>query len=271
MDYKTTKSSDGTIKIDFKEGYTSVIIPTVNDKYAVCVSSQIGCAVGCKFCYTAKMGFIKNLTSEQIVDQIRKAMAIMEKKPQSVVFMGMGEPTLNLANVLLSAENIHKEFSIAYNRITISTSCLNNISKLLEIPFNVALSLHSPFDSVRKKLMPSTIPISKIVEFAKEYCKRYQRKELMIEYAMMKGINDRDEDVKELMSLEWPKETTFNLIEFNDIDEFKRVSRDRMTEFKKEIIKAGHKSFIRYSRGPDIKAACGMLDAPQVKFLSTKS
>ncbi len=264
--HKLTKSKDGTIKIDFDKGYTSVIIPTINDKYAVCVSCQIGCSVGCRFCYTAKMGFKENLSSDEIVEQIKVANEIMDKKPQSVVFMGMGEPTLNLKNVLESAEQIHKEFSIAYNRITISTSCLKNIDKLSDIPFNVALSLHSPFDDVRKKLMPLTIPIKDIVTFAKEYCSRHPRKELMIEYAMMKGVNDRDEDVKELMSLPWPKKTTFNLIEFNDIDDFKRVSRDRMTEFKNAIIKAGHKSFIRYSRGPDIKAACGMLDAELIKI-----
>ena len=261
MTYKTTKSIDGTIKIDFDRGYTAVIIPTINDKYAVCVSSQIGCAVGCKFCYTAKMGFKSNLTEEEIVNQVRVVKEIIGKAPQSVVFMGMGEPTLNLGNVLNAAEQIHKEFSIAYNRITISTSCLKNINSLLDIPFNVALSLHSPSDSVRKKLMPATIEVKEIVNFANEYHKRHPRKELMIEYAMMKGINDRNEDVIELMSLSWPKKTTFNLIEFNDIDEFRRVSGERMTEFKNAIIKAGFKSFIRYSRGPDIKAACGMLDA----------
>ena len=261
---KTTESKDGTIKIDFEKGYTAVIIPTINDKYAVCVSSQIGCAVGCKFCYTAKIGFKSNLTEDEIVNQIKVAKEIINKTPQSVVFMGMGEPTLNLGNVLNAAEQIHKEFSIAYNRITISTSCLNNINSLLDIPFNVALSLHSPFDNVRKKLMPATIGIKEVVKFANEYHKRHPRKELMIEYAMMNEINDRNEDVKELMSLSWPKKTTFNLIEFNDIDNFKRVPRERMTEFKNEIIKAGFKSFIRYSRGPDIKAACGMLDAQVV-------
>ncbi|MEK6886356.1 MAG: radical SAM protein [Nanoarchaeota archaeon] len=258
--YKITTSSDGTKKIDFDEGYASVIIPTVNDKYAVCISCQIGCAVGCKFCYTAKMGFKSNLISKKIVEQVNVASSIMGKFPYSIVFMGMGEPILNLSESLKAAEQIHKEFEIAYNRITISTSCLPNIKKLLDIPFNVALSLHSPFDDVRKRLMPATIEIKHIVDFAKEYCKKHPRKELMIEYAMMKGVNDRDEDVKELMSFQWPNKTTFNLIEFNDIDNFKRVSRERMTEFKDAIIKSGYKSFIRYSRGPDIKAACGMLD-----------
>jgi 23S rRNA (adenine2503-C2)-methyltransferase len=263
MAYNVHTSADGTKKIDFSEGYTAVIIPTINEKYAVCVSCQLGCAVGCKFCYTGKMGFKKNLTAEQIVEQVKVAKELIGKTPYSVVFMGMGEPTLNLQNVLNAAEQIHNEFEIAYRRITISTSCLPTINKLLDIPFNVALSLHSPFDEIRKKLMPPTISIKEIIEFANEYCKRYPRKELMIEYAMMKGINDRDEDLKELLSLPWPKKTTFNLIEFNDIDEFKRVPRERMFEFKNAIIAKGFKSFVRYSRGNDIAAACGMLDCSE--------
>ncbi len=263
-DYVVTTSTDGTKKIDFKRGYTAVIIPTVNEKYAVCVSSQIGCAVGCKFCYTGKMGLKDNLTAEEIVNQVKVAKEIINRTPYSIVFMGMGEPTLNLKEVLKAAEQIHQQFEIAYRRITISTSCLSTINKLLDIPFNVALSLHSPFDEVRKRLMPPTIKINEIVSFAQEYCKRYPRKELMIEYAMMQGVNDRDEDIQKLFTYSWPKKTTFNFIEFNDLDEFKRVNRERMQEFKNAAIAAGFKSFIRYSRGPDIAAACGMLDQPQL-------
>jgi 23S rRNA (adenine2503-C2)-methyltransferase len=271
MDYKLTTSADGTRKIDFAEGHTAVIIPTMNEKYAVCVSCQIGCPVGCKFCYTGKMGLKRNLTADEIVNQIVVAKSIINKDPTTVVFMGMGEPLLNLNAVLIAAERMHKEFQLAYNHITISTSCLPAINKLLDIPFNVALSIHSPFDEVRRKLMPPTISIKEIVAFAQEYCKRHPRKEIMIEYALMKGINDRDEDSKALLSLSWPRKTLFNFIQYNDLDQFKRSVDSRLRDFKKAAIDTGFKSFIRLSRGQDIEAACGMLDQPEVKFLSTAS
>ncbi len=286
MNYKLTTSLDGTKKIDFENGYTAVIIPTKDEKYAVCVSCQIGCPVGCKFCYTGKMGFKNNLTAEQIVDQVRTANTIIGRlklgkaklipaeqvqlwNPTTVVFMGMGEPLLNLNNVIAAAEIMHKEFQLAYKHITISTSCLSNIKKLLDIPFNVALSLHSPFDEVRKKLIPSTITIAEIIEFAKAYCAKNRKRELMIEYALMKGVNDSDEDLQALRALQWPKKATFNFIEYNDLGEYKNSGRERLFYFKQAMIDAGFKSFIRYSRGPDIKAACGMLDVTMpVKFLS---
>jgi 23S rRNA (adenine2503-C2)-methyltransferase len=260
MNHKITTSTDGTVKIDFEAGHTAVIIPTLNEKYAVCVSCQIGCPVGCKFCYTGKMGLKRNLTADEIVEQIIVAKSIIHKNPTTVVFMGMGEPLLNLNNVLAAAEMMHKQFQLSYHRITISTSCLPNIKKLLDIPFNVALSVHSPFDEIRKKLMPPTILIKEIISFAQEYCRTHPRKELMIEYAVMKDVNDRDEDSKALLALPWPKKTLFNFIQFNSLGEFRRSDDQRLHDFKQAAINAGFKSFIRLSRGPDIKAACGMLD-----------
>ena len=269
MDYKVTISIDGTRKIDFQEGHTAVIIPTVNEKHAVCVSCQVGCPVGCKFCHTGKMGLKRNLTADEIVNQIIVAKSVIGSNPTTVVFMGMGEPLLNLNAVLAAAERMHKEFQLAYNHITISTSCLPTMNRLLDIPFNVALSIHSPFDETRKRLMPPTILIKDIISFAQEYCQKHPRKELMVEYALMKGINDRDEDIKALLALPWPKKTLFNFIQYNDLGEFKRSDDLHLHNFKQAAIAAGFKSFVRLSRGPDIAAACGMLDAPQVKFLSS--
>ena len=113
MSYKTKTSTDGTIRIEFEKGYVAVIIPTKDYKIAVCVSCQIGCPVGCKFCYTGKLGFKSNLNSEEIVEQVKVAKEILKKNPTSVVFMGMGEPTLNLKNVLDAGEKIHKEFNLS--------------------------------------------------------------------------------------------------------------------------------------------------------------
>ncbi len=262
MDYKTQKSSDGVIKINFSDGYSAVIIPTKDEKFAVCVSCQVGCPVGCKFCYTGKLGFGRNLSSEEIVEQVSVAKNIVGSNPTSIIFMGMGEPTLNLKNVLLAGEKIHEEFKISYNRITISSSGLKTLKNLVKVPFNLALSVHSPFDEVRKKLIPGAISVNELVKFANESLKNANNKKyIMIEYSMIAGVNDREEDLKELISLKWPERSLFNLIEFNPIDDLKASSTERMEHFKEKIISAGWKCFIRSSRGKDIGAACGMLDA----------
>lgn len=260
MEYKTQKSSDGTIKIVFNEGYIAVIIPTKEDKFAVCVSCQVGCAVGCKFCYSGKLGFRRNLSEEEIINQVRVAKELIGYDPTSIIFMGMGEPLLNLENVLLAGEKIHDKFRVSYNRITISTSCLKNLNKLEKMKFNLALSVHSTFDKTRKKIMPLSVPISKVVKLANNYILRGNNKKyVMIEYALIDGVNDSEKDLKKLISLKWPKRSLFNLIEFNDIGEFKGSSMERLEYFKKSIMEKGWKCFIRLSRGRDIDASCGML------------
>lgn len=260
VNYKIEKSADGTVKIIFNEGYIAVTIPTKDDKLSVCVSCQVGCPVGCKFCYSGKTKFKRNLSYEEIVNQVRVAKYISGCEPTSIVFMGMGEPTLNLVNVLEAGEKIHDEFNISYNRITISTSCLKTLDKLVDIKFNIALSLHSPFDVVRKKLIPGAISISKIVKFTKNYlAKGNNKKHVMIEYSLIKGVNDSEKDLKKLVSLKWPEKMLFNLIEFNDLGELCGSDMKTIEHFKEEILKKGWKCFIRGSRGKDISASCGML------------
>jgi 23S rRNA (adenine2503-C2)-methyltransferase len=261
MSYKIQESSDGTKKLIFDKGYIAVIIPTKDDKNTVCISCQVGCPVGCKFCYTGKIGFKCNLLAEEIFEQAKIAQEIIGKKIQSVVFMGMGEPTLNIKNVLEAAEKIHKELLISYNRITISTSCIKTLSSLENIPFNVALSLHSPFDKTRKQLIPGAISLRQILPFTRKYLEKSNNKKyVMIEYSMIKGINDSERDLKKLISFKWPKKMLFNLIEFNSFGDFKKSDESTVEHFKQEIIKAGWKCFIRKSRGSDIEAACGMLE-----------
>jgi 23S rRNA (adenine2503-C2)-methyltransferase len=258
MKYKIFESKDGVKKIEF-EGYSVVIIPTKDEKYAVCVSCQIGCPVCCKFCHTGKKGFKRNLAAEEIIEQADIAKIVMGKNPRSVVFMGSGEPTLNLKNVITAADYFHKTLGVARDRITISTSCLKNIGSLLSIDYNVALSLHSPFDKIRKELVPSTISLRKIVSFANKFCELHRKKYVMVEYSLIKGLNDSEMDLKKLLSFKWPARTIFNLIEFNDICGFKGADSERFAKFKEEIVKKRYKSFIRQSRGSDIQAACGML------------
>jgi len=259
--FTTQVSSDGTIRIQFSEGYIAVIIPSKDDKFAVCVSCQIGCQVGCKFCYTGKIGFKRNLTTKEIFNQVVVAKEIIGKNPSSIIFMGMGEPTLNLDAVNEAGEKIHKEFNLSYNKITISTSCLKNINKLVDSKFNLALSLHSPFDKKRKELIPIGVSVSKIVKFANDYVRQANNKKyIMIEYALIKEENDSDRDLKKLASLGWPKKTLFNLIEFNDIEKYKATDFETMLKFKDALIKKEWKCFIRNSRGKDISASCGMLE-----------
>jgi 23S rRNA (adenine2503-C2)-methyltransferase len=261
MRYKIQTSSDGTKKLIFDQGHIAVIIPTKDEKNTVCISCQVGCPVGCKFCSTGKLGFKGNLSAEEIFEQAKIAQELIGKKIQSIVFMGMGEPTLNLKNVLEAAEKMHKELLISYNRITISTSCLSNLGLLEDIPFNVALSLHSSFDKTRKELIPGAASLRKILLFTRKYLKKSNNKKyVMVAYSMIRGVNDSEKDLQKLISLKWPKKMLFNLIEFNPAGDFKKSDEKVAEHFKEEIIKAGWKCFIRKSRGSDIEAACGMLD-----------
>lgn len=262
MDYSIKTSSDEIKRIDFKEGYSTVIIPTKDNKTTVCVSCQIGCPMKCKFCYTGKIRFKRNLTAEEIVSQVKIAKSIIKTNPTTIVFMGMGEPLLNIKNVLAAAEEIHKEFNVAYHRITLSTSATKNINSILKMPFNLAISLHSPFDKKRKQLMSSSvISIRKILNFSEKFCKIHHKKTyIMFEYSLIKGVNDSEKDLKKLVSIKWPKKAMFNLIEFNKIDSLQPTEESVVQKFKQEIINAGWKCFIRKSRGKDINAACGMLD-----------
>jgi 23S rRNA (adenine2503-C2)-methyltransferase len=170
--------------------------------------------------------------------------------------MGMGEPMANFKEVSTAIEMLNKKYGLAYKRITLSTSCVN-LDKLLDVKYHVAISLHTPFDDVRKKIIPGAMPIVKIMQFVKKYCDS-RKFGVMIEYALMSGVNDRDEDIEALLKLDWPKNVFFNMIQYNDLGEFKRS--DKLEYFKDKIRAAGYKCFIRLSRGADIEAACGMLD-----------
>lgn len=286
------KSSDGTILLSFEEGYKSVIIPSKDNKNAVCVSCQIGCPMSCAFCRASE--FVKDLSVDEILAQVRTAAGVCGSVT-SIVFMGMGEPMLNYHAVKIAIECIHKEFSIGYRHITLST-CGIGLDKLINVPFHVAISLHGSNDEIRNKLVGGTFSandkkqmhasraksgqisresgdnktegsdsteqtlrpatVAEIVAFSKVY--GVQHKDgLMIEYALISGVNDSDSCLDELLSLDWHPNTNFNLIEFNDIGKFKKSTR--MNLWKERIINSGFKCFKRLSRGADIEAACGML------------
>lgn len=252
MSYKKFISNDKTILLKYSEGYSSVIIPTKNNKHALCVSSQIGCTCKCKICHTK--GFSRNLESSEIVDQFLNARREVGDIT-SIVFMGMGEPMLNIENVEKAIEILNQEYGFSRKKITLSTIGIN-LEKLKDKIYNIAISLHSPNDGKRKELLPAASSIHEIVKFTHEYS--HKKQGVMVAYALIEGVNDSDEDLTELLSLDWAKNINFNLIEFNDIDDYKKSSK--LEYFKEKIIEKGYKCFIRESRGKDINAACGMLD-----------
>ncbi len=256
------KSSDGTLKLNFESGYSAIIIPSINNKMTVCVSSQIGCPLGCTFCHTGiNYQFLRNLTKDEILNQFLEAKKYAESENKtitSIVFMGMGEPMLNYENVSNSINTLNQEYGIGFKKITLSTIGIN-LDKLKDVKFNVAISLHSPFEDIRKQLIPKGSKIQDIVEFAKHYSK-INKYGLMLSYAFIEGVNDRQEDINQLLKYNWPSNTNFNLIEFNECGNYKPSKEIKLENFKEKIREKGYKSFIRHSRGKDIKAACGMLD-----------
>ncbi len=287
MNYSLEKSSDGTTKILFKGGFHAVLIPQKGKKTTICVSSQVGCAMNCQFCYTAKMGFVRNLSKEEILNQIFAALEILEVDSQNlrtntnskgniyihdkitaIVFMGMGEPLNNFNNVILSCQELNTNYGYPLKKITVSTSgIIHQMEKFLKLDTKMALalSLHSPFQEIRDKIMPlvKQFTIKELVKVCNNYNSKRKDK-IMVEYIMMKDLTDREEDLEELINLGFSKMTNINLIPLNgtmDLENktYGSSSLQRCVEFKEKLRENGYKCFIRHTRGEDIDAACGML------------
>lgn len=272
-------SQDSTVKFVFNEGFHCVLIPSKNDKYTLCVSSQVGCAMGCEFCVTAKMGFLRNVLQEEIVKQFEEALKYLKSNTQnthlyahqyitSIVFMGMGEPFNNYANVMSAIEYFNHEYSYPYKKITISTSgILPKMRDFVNKQYSshLAVSFHSAIQEKRNLLMPylKSFPIPELVEVCNEYS-RQRKHGVMIEYIMIQGFTDLQEDIEELLEMNFEKNTYFNLIPLNGTMELQETnyyasSLKRCEEFKQALRERGYKCFIRYTIGDDIEAACGML------------
>ncbi len=250
----------------------SVLIPE-KDHYTLCISSQVGCAQGCRFCRTAAEGFIRNLTAGEIIAQVRDAvMEIPDADPRrltNIVFMGMGEPLANLDNVtralgvILDAESGLKFSS---RRVTLSTAGLaSRLGRLgRETDVNLAISLNAADNKTRDLLMPLNrkYPIEALVDACREYPLRPRRR-ITFEYILIDGINDRDEDARRLSRLLAPIRAKINLIPFNEHDgtPFRRPGEGRILSFQKILTDRNYTAVIRYSKGQDISAACGQLNA----------
>ncbi|HWS01426.1 MAG TPA: 23S rRNA (adenine(2503)-C(2))-methyltransferase RlmN [Prolixibacteraceae bacterium] len=268
---KVQVSSDGTKKYLFVTGkhqfIETAMIPD-DDRVTVCVSSQVGCKMGCLFCMTAKQGFQGQLSAGEIVNQVR---SIEEATSVSnIVYMGMGEPFDNLDEVLKSIEILTSEwgYGMSPRRITVSSIGIvpAMIRFLQESEAHLAISLHTPFDEQRKSLMPVQIayPIAEVVEEIRKWDFSGQRR-VSFEYILFKGLNDTPIHVKELSRLLNGIKCRINLIRFHPVPGTPLVSPDEETilHFKNQLNDKGIFTSVRASRGQDIYAACGLLSTKE--------
>lgn len=263
-------SDDGTIKylIQYPDGQCVETVLMRFDNRAnltACVSSQVGCAVNCAFCATGKRGFVRNLTYKEIVEQVLTIQRDTGLKVTNVVFMGQGEPLLNLDNVLKALEIFNNNFQVGARRITISTSgIIPQIDKLAEVELQstLAISLHAPNSQIRKRIMPieNKYPLSDLKKSLKKYVDKTGRR-ITVEYLLIKDLNDTVEVAKELADFLKDIKCNINLIPYNAVgqNEFEKPSNNSIMKFKYILEHSGKKVTIRLERGADIDAACGQL------------
>ena len=235
----------------------------------ICVSTQIGCAMGCVFCATGQMGFEKNIRAEEIVAQVIHFADILQQRGEHVtnlVFMGMGEPMANYDEMIRAVRILTHDrgFGIGQRNITISTiGLISGIDKLAEenLQVGLAISLHAPNNELRKKLVPTAGPnsVEDIIEAGRRYFKKTGRR-VTFEYALMKGINDSPEIATELAILLKGNGSHVNLIPINPTaGDFKRPTQDNISEFEQILSNAGVNCTVRIEKGTEISAACGQL------------
>ncbi len=273
---KKQVSKDGTIKylFDILDGNAiETVLMSYHHGYSICVSSQIGCKMGCKFCASTGINFIRNLSSGEIVEQILAVEQDENIRISNVVFMGIGEPLDNYDNVINAIHilNNQKGLSIGARHISISTSGLvPQIYKLAEenIPCTLSISLHATTNEKRSKMMPvnEVYPIEKLIEACKYYLKETNRR-ISFEYALAKDNNDNLEDAKGLVKLLKGMLCHVNLIPINKIENgsFIKSSNENIIKFRDYLNDHGIVATIRRELGSDIDAACGQLRRKNLK------
>ncbi|MCB8932084.1 MAG: 23S rRNA (adenine(2503)-C(2))-methyltransferase RlmN [Fimbriimonadaceae bacterium] len=247
------------------EVFECVLLP-YPDRVSCCISSQVGCPMGCTFCATGLGGFDRNLSVGEIVGQYLLLQGLSERRVSHVVFMGMGEPLLNLQNVVKSLKLLHEEVGLSYRHLTVSTvGLVPQIYELADmgLPIHLALSLHSPRDEVRSRLMPVNHrwPVREVLSAMRAYQRATGRK-ITIEYLLIDGLNDTVEQADELAQLLQGVPSFVNVIPFNHVDTiqgYARPSRANVRAFKAALEKRGVSVAERVERGHDIAAACGQL------------
>ncbi len=273
---KKQKSKDGTIKylFDVLDGNAiETVLMSYHHGYSLCVSSQIGCKMGCKFCASTGINFIRNLTSGEIVEQILAVEQDENIRISNIVFMGIGEPLDNYDNVVNAIRiiNNQKGLSIGARHISISTSGLvPKIYKLAEenIQCTLSISLHASNNEKRSSMMPvnNRYPIEELMQACKDYIKKTNRR-ISFEYALAKDNNDNLDDAKELIKLLKGMLCHVNLIPINKIEngQFDKSSNENIMKFRDFLNDHGIVATIRRELGSDIDAACGQLRRKNLK------
>ncbi|MCB6185270.1 23S rRNA (adenine(2503)-C(2))-methyltransferase RlmN [Leeia sp. TBRC 13508] len=275
------KSEDGTRKWALNVGEAgaieTVFIPE-DDRGTLCVSSQVGCALECTFCSTGRQGFNRNLTVAEIIGQVWWANKSLGKDPKgeriisNVVMMGMGEPLANYDNVVSAMRLMLDDFGygLSRRRVTLSTSGLVPAMDRLkeDCPVALAVSLHAPNDKIRDVIVPinQKYPLKELMAACNRYLEKAPRDFVTFEYVMLDGINDSDQNARELIALVKETPCKFNLIPFNPFPNsgYNRSNPNQIKRFRQILVDAGYVVTVRKTRGDDIDAACGQL-AGQVK------
>jgi len=277
-DNKVNTNTIKTAFTTFDKNIVEAVLIREKDRNTVCVSSQIGCPLGCVFCATGKLGFKRNLSADEIVEQVlyfARHLKNSGQKVTNIVYMGMGEPLLNFQNVMESIEIINSpgKFELGQRNITISTAgVLPTLSELFskKHQFHIAISLHAPNQRIREILMPSAkfITYETLLNLAFTYCSEFHKR-ITYEYVLLEGLNDSLENAEELADrlIGHPLYSHVNLIMYNEISveklpkdlNLKRCSNNQANRFADVLRKNRISCTIRYSQGEEINSACGQL------------
>lgn len=265
-------SQDGTIKYLFEledSNLTESVLMRFDNRanLTACISTQVGCQMGCDFCATGKLGFKRNLTSNEIIQQIHLIQNDTKLKVTNIVFMGQGEPLLNFDNLIEAIDIFNKDYQVGVRRMTVSTcGIIPQINQLAELNFQstLAISLHSADPEVRKKIMPVEKKYSteNLIKTLQNYSIKTGRR-VTIEYTIIKDLNDSAEDAKKLALLLTKVKCNVNLIIYNSNEfcKYQKPTKDSVMKFKYILEASGKKVTIRLERGADIDAACGQLSS----------
>lgn len=267
-----SQAPDGTVKFLLRLADGQIIeavgIPT-DKRLTVCVSSQVGCPMACDFCATGKGGFLRNLATHEIVDQVLTVQEDFGERVSNIVFMGMGEPLLNEENVVNAVRSLNQDVGIGQRSITVSTVGIpGRIRRFAEhqLQVTLAVSLHASNQKIREQLIPSAhhYPLEALLDECRDYVKLTGRR-VTFEYILLAGLNDCPEHAVELANHLRGFQSHVNVIPYNPISEvdYKRPDRDRIQTFMKVLKQHNIAVSVRYSRGLEADAACGQLRASQ--------
>lgn len=262
------KNIKAVINLTDKNSIETVLMQHKDGRNTVCLSTQVGCALGCRFCATGKAGFIRNLRVEEMLEQfifMARYLKSRNKKITGVVFMGMGEPFLNYENLMQTIKilNDKGKINLGARHISISTvGITEGIDKLAneKLQVNLAISLHAANDNLRTELMPigNKYSMAKILTSVDKYIAKTKRR-VMFEYMLIKDVNDSLKDAEELAKIMRKKLYLVNLINYNPTGVFKPADEQTVNKFKNFLDKRGVATTLRYSFGKEVKGACGQL------------